>query len=175
MKARFAPSPTGSFHVGEALAAVVNRSAGGTMPLRIDDTDAARDLPGGGAAILADLAWLGVGWDEGPVRRSERQERYRAAAAGLARRFNGVTLLRDDGTATSQLASVVDDVDIAITHVIHGVDHRAKAIVRELKAAGGHLRAVRLAPTGRESRPELWAVLAALPRDESLRRVDAAL
>ena len=51
----------------------------------------------------------------------------------------------------------------------------AKAIVRELKAVGGHLRAVRTALTGRESGPELWAVLAALPRDETLRRVDAAL
>ena len=51
----------------------------------------------------------------------------------------------------------------------------AKAIVRELKAVGGHLRAVRRALTGRDSGPELWAVLAALPRDETLRRVDAAL
>ena len=51
----------------------------------------------------------------------------------------------------------------------------AKAIVRELKAVGGNLRAVRRALTGRDSGPELWAVLAALPRDETLRRVDAAL
>ena len=51
----------------------------------------------------------------------------------------------------------------------------AKGIVRELKAVGGHLRAVRQALTGRDSGPELWAVIAALPRDEALRRVDAAL
>jgi glutamyl/glutaminyl-tRNA synthetase len=51
----------------------------------------------------------------------------------------------------------------------------AKAILRELKAVGGHLRAVRQALTGRGSGPELWAVIAALPRDETLRRVDAAL
>jgi glutamyl/glutaminyl-tRNA synthetase len=51
----------------------------------------------------------------------------------------------------------------------------AKAIVRELKAVGGHLRAVRVALTGRESGPELWALIAALPRDEALRRIDAAL
>ncbi len=58
----------------------------------------------------------------------------------------------------------------------NGLDRAgAKAIVRELKAVGGHLRAVRQALTGRESGPELWAVLAALPRDETLRRVDAAL
>jgi hypothetical protein len=51
----------------------------------------------------------------------------------------------------------------------------AKAILRELKAVGGSLRAVRRALTGRDSGPELWAVVAALPRDEALRRVDAAL
>jgi glutamyl/glutaminyl-tRNA synthetase len=175
MMVRLAPSPTGSLPVGNAPAAVISRSVGGTMLPRIDDIDMARDLRAGEAAIVAHLASLGVGRDEGPVRQSERQERYRAAAAGLPRRFNGVTLLRDDVTATSQLASVADDVDFAVTHVIYGDDHRAKAIVRELKAVGGHLRAVRLALTGREGGPEPWAVLAALPRDESLRRVDAAL
>jgi hypothetical protein len=51
----------------------------------------------------------------------------------------------------------------------------AKRIVRELKAVGGNLRAVRRALTGRESGPELWSVLAALPREETLRRIDAAL
>jgi hypothetical protein len=51
----------------------------------------------------------------------------------------------------------------------------AKGIVRELKAVGGHLRAVRQALTGRDSGPELWAVIAEVPRDEALRRVDAAL
>ena len=51
----------------------------------------------------------------------------------------------------------------------------AKDIVRELKAVGGDLRALRLALTGRERGPELWAVIAALPSDEALRRVDAAL
>jgi len=47
--------------------------------------------------------------------------------------------------------------------------------VRELKAVGGNLRALRLALTGRERGPELATVIAALPRDEALRRVDAAL
>jgi uncharacterized protein with GYD domain len=331
MKVRFAPSPTGSLHIGNALSAVANRNFGGTMLLRIDDTDPARNLPGGEEAILDDLRWLGIEWDEGPVRESSRVERYREAAAGLRQRFQGVTLWRDDGTPTYHLASVVDDVDFGITHVIRGNDHRpnealhralaealgatppvyihhglilgpdgkklakraagasvaslrdegipaeavrryldelgiprhdvhldlgrihslaveviaelsddelatrlgmpaavvpalrgardlnearelaatileppsaslsderatlerfrelrtgangvldkdaAKAIVRELKAVGGNLRAVRRALTGRDSGPELWAVLAALPRDETLRRVDAAL
>ena len=51
----------------------------------------------------------------------------------------------------------------------------ARALVRELKAVGGDLHALRLALTGRDRGPELWAVIAALPRDETLRRIDAAL
>jgi glutamyl-tRNA synthetase len=331
MKVRFAPSPTGSLHIGNALSAVANRNFGGTMLLRIDDTDPARNLPGGEEAILEDLGWLGIAWDEGPVRQSGRAERYREAAAELPQRFQGVMLWREDGTPTYHLASVVDDVDFGITHVIRGNDHRpnealhraltealgaqppeyihhglilgpdgkklakraagasvaslrhdgipaeavrryldelgiprhdvhldlarihslsvevigelsdeelaprldvpaivipalrgarnlnearelaatileppsvslpderatlerfrelrvgangtldkdaAKAVVRELKAVGGNLRAVRRALTGRESGPELWSVLAALPLEETVRRVDAAL
>jgi anticodon-binding protein len=51
----------------------------------------------------------------------------------------------------------------------------AKAIVKELKAVGGNLKALRLALTGAENGPELWTVIAALPRDEALRRAGAAL
>ena len=123
-RVRFAPSPTGSLHVGNALSAVANRALGDWMLLRIDDTDVARNVPGGEEEILHDLAWLGVEWDEGPVRQSERQERYREAAAGLGSRFDGITLLRDDGTATFHLASVVDDGDFKMTHVVRGNDHR---------------------------------------------------
>src|SRR5712691_5868441 len=106
VKVRFAPSPTGSLHLGSALSALANRNFGGTMLLRIDDTDPARNLPGGEAAILEDLEWLGVRWDEGPVRQSERQARYAEAGGKLGARFDGVTLLREDGTATYQLATV---------------------------------------------------------------------
>ena len=328
VKVRFAPSPTGSLHLGNALSAVANRRLGDWMLLRIDDTDPQRNLPGGEEEIIRDLEWLGLRWDEGPVRQSERQERYREAGAGLGERFDGITLLREDGTATYHLASVVDDADFGITHIVRGFDHRpnedlhrrlfralgvrppefvhhglilgedgkklakrapgatvaslreagipgeavrryleelgtpqhdvhydlprirrlaieaieamsdeelaeragapvevvpalrgardleearayarailttpkpvkvdspetlvrfrelvdrsngtidAHALVRELKAVGGNLRALRLALTGQERGPELWAVIAALPRDEALRRVDAAL
>src|SRR5712691_6796317 len=124
-RVRFAPSPTGTLHIGNALSAVANRRFGEWMLLRIDDTDPARNVPGGEEAILADLEWLGVRWDEGPVRQSERLERYREAAAQLGTdRFEGTTLLREDGTATYHLASVVDDADFGITHVIRGNDHR---------------------------------------------------
>ncbi|MGZ4334423.1 MAG: glutamate--tRNA ligase family protein, partial [Gaiellaceae bacterium] len=124
-RVRFAPSPTGTLHIGNALSAVANRAFGEWMLLRIDDTDPARNVPGGEEAIVADLGWLGLGWEEGPVRQSERAERHREAAAQLGTtRFDGVTLLREDGSATYQLASVVDDIDFGITHVIRGNDHR---------------------------------------------------
>jgi glutamyl-tRNA synthetase len=327
-RVRFAPSPTGSLHVGNALSAVANRRLGDWMLLRIDDTDPARNVPGGEEEILRDLEWLGLAWDEGPIRQSDRHERYREAAAPLGDRFGRTTLLRPDGTATYQLASVVDDVDFGITHIVRGNDHRpneaihrrlfealgarppefvhhglilgedgkklakrapgatvaslreagipaeavrryleelgvpkhdvhydlprlrrlaveqigalsdaelaarvdapvgvvpalrgardlneareyaqailsapeprrsdstetlerfrelvqrangavdARAVVRELKAVGGDLKALRLALTGAERGPELWTVIAALPRDEALRRIDAAL
>jgi glutamyl/glutaminyl-tRNA synthetase len=326
-RVRFAPSPTGSLHVGNALSAVANRDFGDWFLLRIDDTDASRNVAGGEDAIRADLEWLGVDWDEGPVRQSERQDIYREAVNRLGSdRFGRITLLREDGTATYQLASVVDDIEFGITHVVRGNDHRpneplhreltvalgaeppeyihhglilgedgrklskrefgatvaslreagipaqavrsyldelglpkhdvhydvprirrlaieaiaamsdeelaaaadaptevvpalrgardlaeareyarqvlepepvslgeearptlerfkelnangagAKDVVRELKAVGGDLRALRLALTGRERGPELWAIVAALPREETLRRVDAAL
>jgi hypothetical protein len=125
VRVRFAPSPTGSLHVGNALSAVVNRRAGDWMLLRIDDTDPARNVAGGEEAILGDLGWLEIAWDEGPARQSERQDRYREAAGRIGTdRFDGVTLLREDGTATYHLASVVDDADFGITRVYRGNDHR---------------------------------------------------
>ena len=138
VRVRFAPSPTGSLHLGNALSAVANRhfadEHGGTMLLRIDDTDAARNLDDGAGTIAADLEWLGVRWDEGPVHQSSRFVRHREAAHQIGRpdaegalRFGRTTLLRPDGTATYQLASAVDDVDFEITHVIRGSDHRANA------------------------------------------------
>jgi glutamyl-tRNA synthetase len=143
VRVRFAPSPTGSLHLGGALSAVANRSFadehGGRFLLRIDDTDPARNVEGGADTIAGDLEWLGVGWDEGPVRQSERHVRHREAAhligepdAEGALRFGQTTLLRPDGTPTYQLASAVDDLDFEITHVIRGSDHRANA---ELQAA----------------------------------------
>jgi len=148
VRVRFAPSPTGSLHLGNALSAVANRRFAdehrGRLLLRIDDTDPARSVPGGEAAILADLEWLALPWDEGPVRQSERHVRHREAAHLVgepdgegALRFGRTTLLRPDGTPTYQLATAVDDLDLEITHVIRGSDHRANeelqaALIREL-------------------------------------------
>jgi hypothetical protein len=134
VRVRFAPSPTGTLHVGNALSAVANRRIGDWLLLRLDDTDAARNVPGGEEAIADDLRWLGIAWDDGPVRQSERAERHIAAAqeAGLPQRFDGVMLWRDDGSPTFHLATVVDDIDFEITHVVRGSDHRPN---EELHAA----------------------------------------
>src|SRR5215213_5060376 len=135
-RVRFAPSPTGTLHVGNAMSAVANRAFGEWMLLRIDDTDPARNLPGGPDEIVAELEWLGVQWNEGPVRASERAQRHRAAADGLPQRFDGVMLWREDGSPTYHLASVVDDADFGITHVIRGNDHRPnEALHRRLHEA----------------------------------------
>ncbi len=79
---RFAPSPTGKLHVGNVRAALWNwllaRKQGGRFILRIDDTDAERSTKAYEEAIKADLAWLGLGYDE-TVNQSDRFDRYDAA------------------------------------------------------------------------------------------------
>ena len=99
MRVRFAPSPTGTLHIGSARTALFNylfaRHRGGTFVLRIDDTDVARSEERHEEAILADLRWLGLEWDEGPgaggpygpYRQSERWDGYHAAAEQLV--FSG--------------------------------------------------------------------------------------
>jgi glutamyl/glutaminyl-tRNA synthetase len=142
VRVRFAPSPTGSLHLGSALTAHANRSFadehGGAFVLRIDDTDV-DDTAAAEEAILEDLVWLGISVDEGPVRQSTRRDRHREAALQIgeldaegAVRFGRITLLRADGRPTYQLASPVDDLDLRITHVIRGKDHLPN---RELHAA----------------------------------------
>lgn len=136
-RTRFAPSPTGSLHVGNALTAAINRREGDVLVLRIDDTDAARNVEGADDGIARDLEWLGIEWDEGPFRQSARQARYAEVAAllleggsawrdddGAVRASGGDrrTLVRADGGATYLLASAVDDADYGITHVIRGKD-----------------------------------------------------
>lgn len=82
MKLRFAPSPTGYLHVGNARLAVANalfaRRHGGKFLLRIDDTDRERSRAEYESAIETDLRWLGLDWDE-KIHQSERMEHYEAA------------------------------------------------------------------------------------------------
>lgn len=95
LRLRFAPSPTGSLHVGGARTALFNylvaKRGGGTFVLRIEDTDATRNRSESEAAVVEDLRWLGMTWDEGPdvggayapYRQSERMSIYAEEAAKL--------------------------------------------------------------------------------------------
>jgi len=213
LRLRFAPSPTGYLHVGGARTALYNwllaRQSGGSFILRIEDTDLSRSTEEAIEAILRDLRWLGLEWDEGPdaggdhwpyrqtgrmalyhdaARRllegghayrcfcspeelKERRERalqegrapmYDRRCLSLAeeevrrlakkgrpyalrfkvpegetvvrdairgeitfhnREIEDFVLLRSDGTPTYNLAVVVDDVEMRVSHVVRGDDH----------------------------------------------------
>jgi glutamyl-tRNA synthetase len=189
VRVRFSPAPTGFLHVGGARTALFNwlfaRHTGGTFVLRIEDTDPALSRADLIEGIQRTLRWLGIDWDEGPYRQSQRGDAYRAAATRLFETGNayycdcsreavqarspgdagydgwcrdrgltegvlrfrtpddGQTVVQDvirgevtfdnasiedfvvartDGSALFVLANAVDDVDMAITHVIRGED-----------------------------------------------------
>ncbi|MCB1036274.1 MAG: tRNA glutamyl-Q(34) synthetase GluQRS, partial [Acidobacteria bacterium] len=96
-RGRYAPTPSGLLHVGNARTALVAwlsaRSAGGSFLMRVEDLDGPRTVPGAADAALRDLAWLGLDWDEGPdvggpfapYVQSRRQAVYEAALETLAR------------------------------------------------------------------------------------------
>ncbi|ACO31742.1 MULTISPECIES: glutamate--tRNA ligase [Acidobacterium] len=86
-RVRFAPSPTGYLHVGGARTALFNwlyaRHFGGTLILRIEDTDFERSSEAMVEGILEGMRWLGLNWDEGPFFQSQRLDLYRATAEKL--------------------------------------------------------------------------------------------
>ncbi|WP_019015638.1 glutamate--tRNA ligase [Elioraea tepidiphila] len=229
VRVRFAPSPTGYLHVGNARVALANwlfaRRHGGAFVLRLDDTDTTRCKPEYEAAIEEDLRWLGLAWDEGPIRQRDRLAAYAAAAERLknagrlypcweseeelafkrnqrlkrglapiydraalamtedqrARAFasgrppywrfrlsagetawddlvlgrravklpavSDPVLIRADGTPLYTFASVVDDLEMGITHIIRGEDHITNSgVQRDIMAAlGADPEAIRLA------------------------------
>ena len=81
LRVRFAPSPTGALHIGGARTALYNwlaaRGTGGTLVLRIEDTDRERSTPENVEQILDALRWLELDWDEGPISQVERAGRHR--------------------------------------------------------------------------------------------------
>lgn len=90
VRVRIAPSPTGYFHVGTGRTALYNwlfaRQRGGVFVLRIEDTDTERNREEWVAGIAEALEWLGLDWDEGPLRQSDRLPRYAEVAADLLAR-----------------------------------------------------------------------------------------
>ncbi len=87
VRTRFAPSPTGSLHIGGARTAIFNwlfaRHYGGTFVLRIEDTDRERSTEESIGEIIAGMTWLGLDWDEGPFRQSDRLGVYKSLAERL--------------------------------------------------------------------------------------------
>src|SRR6266567_2785020 len=117
VRVRFAPSPTGSLQLGNALSAVANRrfadEHGGTLLLRIDDTDPARNVEGGAEAIAADLEWLGLAWDEGPLLLSEDGSK-------LSKRHGAFSLadLREGGTPPEAVLAYLEELGLP-KHDVH--------------------------------------------------------
>ena len=87
VRVRFPPSPTGYLHIGGVRTALFNwlyaRHHGGVFVLRIEDTDRTRSTEESIQAILEGMQWLGLDWDEGPFRQTERLEIYQAHAHRL--------------------------------------------------------------------------------------------
>jgi glutamyl-tRNA synthetase len=118
MKVRFAPSPTGVLHIGGARTALYNwllaRQQGGTMVLRIEDTDRERSTPENVQQILDALEWLELDWDEGPISQAARQDRHRERIAELARLGHAY---EDEGAVRLR---VPDEGQTVVTDVIRG-------------------------------------------------------
>ena len=100
LRFRFAPSPTGALHIGGARTALYNwlaaRGTGGSLVLRIEDTDRERSTPGNVEQILEVLRWLELDWDEGPISQASRAEQH---AARLKELLDSGAAYRDPATA----------------------------------------------------------------------------
>ena len=111
VRVRFAPSPTGQVHVGNARTALFNwlfaRQQGGAFILRIEDTDLERSEARYESQLIDDAQWLGLDWDEGPdvggpyppYRQSDKWQVYRDHAERLGQRRQGLPLLLHPGDA----------------------------------------------------------------------------
>ena len=160
VRVRFAPSPTGSLHLGNALSAVANRSFADETAARsccVSTTPTPsqrRARRGGGDPRRPRLARRRLGRGAGAAERARRASTPRRSSAALGNgavrdpdgsiRLAGTTLARADGSATYQLATVADDLDLGITHIIRGSDHRPN----EERAAADRPRARRHAARG---------------------------
>jgi glutamyl-tRNA synthetase len=157
LRGRFAPSPTGLLHLGNARTALLAwlqvREAGGAMVLRVEDLDTRRVRPGAEAEQLRDLAWLGLDWDEGPdvggrfgpYRQSARLAHYQAALARLPH-YPCSCSRKDIELAAS---APHDEPSIATEHpnegqerrypgtCAHGVRNHNRPLAQRLRTPGG--------------------------------------
>lgn len=154
-RVRFAPSPTGALHIGGARTALFNwlfaRHTGGTLVLRIEDTDGARSTEANTQVILDGLRWLGLSWDEGPVFQSasaarHRQEAEALVATGKAYRDFSTGWLDGDTNAPEDQAEAKED---APRRPFDRAAHQIDPWEAEVRAARGELHAIRfLMPSG---------------------------
>ena len=118
MRVRFAPSPTGALHIGGARTALYNwllaRKHGGTLVLRIEDTDRERSTPENVEQILDALRWLELDWDEGPLSQAERAPRHREQ---IDRLLADGHAYEDDGAVRLR---VPDEGETVVRDVIRG-------------------------------------------------------
>ncbi|XP_027184830.1 glutamate--tRNA ligase, chloroplastic/mitochondrial-like isoform X2 [Coffea eugenioides] len=168
VRVRFAPSPTGNLHVGGARTALFNylfaRSKGGKFIIRIEDTDLDRSTKESEEAVLRDLSWLGLGWEEGPgvggnygpYRQSERNSLYKHYAEKLLQSghvyrcfcsnevswnldtLGDFVIMRSNGQPVYNFCVTVDDASMAISHVIRAEEHLPNTLRQALiyKALG---------------------------------------
>jgi glutamyl-tRNA synthetase len=158
-RGRYAPSPTGRLHLGNARTALVAwldaRSRGGAFVMRIEDLDRARVPAGAEQGVLDDLGWLGLDWDEGPdrggpyapYRQSERGARYDAAIEQLlaAGRAFPCACSRADVARATQAPHDADEDGPRYPGICRGL---APDDVRARAAAQGRAPAIRFAGDG---------------------------
>jgi glutamyl-tRNA synthetase len=133
MRVRFAPSPTGSLHVGGVRTALYNwllaRGQGGQMLLRIEDTDPERSTPENIEVIFDALRWLGIDWDEEPVSQTSRRARHDQAVAQL--RESGAAY-EDDGATRLRVG---EGDDIVFDDVIRGEVRNPRSAIKDFVIA----------------------------------------
>lgn len=178
MRGRFAPSPTGALHLGNARTALLawcsTRAQGGSFVLRVEDIDTPRTVPEAVAGNLAELHWLGLDWDEGPdvggphapYLQSQRTEHYQAALATLTARG----LLAEDWLSRRDLSDIA-----SAPHAVSGAAYGPRERSRSASIAAAR-RAAGRTPAYRARLPEIAPLGGLLVRDRGLgeRSVDIA-
>ncbi|MBI4232506.1 glutamate--tRNA ligase [Candidatus Peregrinibacteria bacterium] len=122
VRVRFAPSPTGTFHIGGARTALYNylfaKNQNGTFILRVEDTDRIRSTPEALQTIYDSLKWLGIKWDEGPHFQSQRLTKYKEYADALLKK--GIAYEREDPGKGKGIVAKIERGLIEWDDCIHG-------------------------------------------------------
>jgi glutamyl-tRNA synthetase len=135
VRVRYAPSPTGQLHIGNARSALFNylfaRHFGGDFIIRIEDTDVARNVAGGEASQLDNLRWLGLDWNEspdkggayGPYRQLERLDLYRKYADVLLEKGMAYKDYRENSNQYAIRFKIPKDTDCSFKDIVRGDLH----------------------------------------------------